>query len=81
PVLGVIAMIPAFLSVIGGLTIPILQVEIPPLSGALTWAAPIVAAWMLIGVALYFYLRARHPDALSRVGEVYGEGTEPDRDR
>lgn len=65
-------MIPAFLSVIGGLTIPILNLEIPPLSGALSLTAPIVAVWMVIGVVLYFVLRARSPEALSRMGEIYG---------
>ena len=35
PVLGVIAMIPAVLAVIGGVTIPILDVELPPYENAL----------------------------------------------
>lgn len=72
PILGVIAMIPAFLSVIGGLTIPIFDVELPPWSGALALTAPIVAVWMVIGVAVYFVLRARNPQALSRLGQIYG---------
>jgi amino acid transporter len=79
PILGVLAMIPAFLSVIGGVTIPLLEVEIPALSGALSWVAPIVAAWMVIGIVLYVVLRARNPEALRRVGEVYGEAPEGER--
>ena len=72
PVLGIIAMIPAMLSVIGGLTIPILDVPLDPWSGALAWTAPIVAVWMAIGIVLYVVLRMRNPAALTRLGEVYG---------
>ena len=42
PVLGVIAMIPAVLAVIGGVTIPILNVELPPYENSLRWTAPVV---------------------------------------
>jgi amino acid transporter len=72
PILGVIAMIPAFMSVIGGLTIPIVDVELSPFEGALSYTAPIAAAWMLIGLVAYFFLRARNPGALQRMGEIYG---------
>jgi amino acid transporter len=72
PVLGVIAMIPAALAVIGGLTIPILDIELPPYENALRWTAPIVGIWILLGVVIYFVLRSRDPAALERVGEVYG---------
>ena len=72
PIIGVIAMIPAALAVIGGVTIPILDVALPPYENALRWTAPIVGAWMVLGIVLYFVLRARNPEALARVGEVYG---------
>ena len=72
PVLGVVAMIPAGLAVIGGLTIPILDIELPPYGNALQYTAPIVGIWMLIGIVLYFVLRARDPEALQRMGDVYG---------
>lgn len=72
PILGMLAMIPALLSVIGGLTIPIFDVKLDPWSGALAWTAPIVGVWMLIGVVLYFVLRASNTGALARLGEVYG---------
>lgn len=77
PILGVTAMIPALLSVIGGLTIPIFDVELAAFTGALSWTAKIVAAWMVIGVVAYFWLRSRNPSALERMGEIYGaEGTQ-----
>ena len=72
PLLGVIAMIPALLSVIGGLTIPIFDVKLAAFTGALSLTAPIVAVWMLIGIVAYFVLRSRNPQALQRMGEIYG---------
>jgi amino acid transporter len=72
PVVGVVAMIPAGLAVIGGLTIPLLDIELPPYETALRFTAPIVGVWMLIGIGLYFVLRTRNPEALERMGDVYG---------
>ena len=43
----------------------------------MAWIAPIVGAWMLIGLVLYFVLRATNPAALDRLGEIYGgEGSQ-----
>lgn len=72
PIIGVVAMIPAVLAVIGGVTIPILDVTLPPYENSLRWTAPVVGAWMVLGIIAYFVLRARNPAALERVGEVYG---------
>jgi amino acid transporter len=75
PVLGVVAMIPALLAVIGGLTIPILDIELPAYENALRWTAPIVGVWVVLGIVIYFVLRARNPRALERVDDVYGGDT------
>ena len=72
PVLGVIAMIPAVLAVIGGVTIPILNVELPPYENSLRFTAPVVGIWLVIGVVAYFVLRSRNPEALARVDDIYG---------
>jgi amino acid transporter len=72
PIFGVLFMIPAFMSAVGGLTIPIVDVELSPFEGALSWTGPIAAVWMLIGLVLYFVLRSRNPEALQRMGEIYG---------
>jgi len=72
PILGVLAMIPALMFAIGGLTIPIIDLKLSAFSGALSWTAPIALAWMLIGVIVYFVLRSRDPAALDRMGEIYG---------
>jgi amino acid transporter len=75
PVIGVIAVVPAALAVIGGVTIPLLDVTLPPYENYLRFTAPIVGAWILAGVVAYFVLRARNPEALERVDDVYGGET------
>ncbi|HEX5039502.1 MAG TPA: APC family permease, partial [Candidatus Limnocylindria bacterium] len=72
PVIGVIAMIPALLAVIGGVTIPIIDVTLDPYDNYLRFTAPIVGVWAVIGIIVYFVLRARSPEALERVDDVYG---------
>jgi hypothetical protein len=53
-------------------TIPILNVELPPYENSLRFTAPVVGVWVVLGVIFYFVLRARKPEALHRVGDVYG---------
>jgi amino acid transporter len=72
PVIGVIAMLPAVLAVIGGVTIPILDVELPAYENSLRWTAPVVGVWLVLGIIAYFVLRSRNPEALERVDDVYG---------
>jgi len=72
PIFGVIAMIPAVLAVIGGVTIPILNVELPPYENSLKYTAPVVGIWLVLGVIYYFVLRSRNPEALARVDDVFG---------
>ena len=72
PIIGVIAMIPALLAVIGGVTIPILDIPLDPYDNYLRWTAPIVGVWVLLGIVFYVVLRMRNPAALDRVGDVYG---------
>jgi amino acid transporter len=78
PILGVIAMIPALLAVIGGVTIPILDIALDPYANALRWTAPIVGIWVILGIIIYFFLRSSNPAALARVGEVYGAEAAPE---
>jgi amino acid transporter len=72
PILGVLAMIPAMMSVIGGLTIPFFDVELPAYTNALRFTAPIVGVWMLIGIVIFLVLWFGNREALSRMGDVYG---------
>ena len=75
PVLGVVAMIPAVLAVVGGVTIPILDIELPPYENSLRFTAPVVGIWLVLGVVAYFVLRSRNPEALARVDDVFGGDT------
>jgi amino acid transporter len=72
PILGVLAMVPAMMSVIGGLTIPLFEVELPAYTNALRFTAPIVGAWMLLGIVIFAVLWLTNRAALDRMGEVYG---------
>ncbi|HET8777168.1 MAG TPA: APC family permease, partial [Candidatus Limnocylindria bacterium] len=72
PIIGVIAMIPALLAVIGGVTIPIIDVTLDPYGNYLSLTAPIVGIWVVIGIVVYFVLRSQNPAALRRVNDVYG---------
>ena len=72
PILGVLAMVPALMSVIGGLTIPLFDVELPAYANSLRFTAPIVGVWMAIGIVIFLWLRMRSPDALKRMGDIYG---------
>jgi amino acid transporter len=73
PIIGVILLIPAFLGVLGGLTIPVLNVPIPPLASPFDIVPPLVGVWMLAGIVLYFVLRSSRPDTIQRVGDVVSE--------
>jgi amino acid transporter len=75
PVLGVIAMLPAILFVIGGVTIPIIDLPVPGYTNSLQYTAPVAGLWMLLGIVAYFVLRSRNPEALTRVDDIYGGDT------
>lgn len=73
PLLGIIAMVIGFVSALGGLTIPVLNVEIPPLSEPFNYAPILVFVWMIVGVVLYAVLRSRSPEKTARLGEAVAE--------
>lgn len=73
PIIGVILLIPAFLGVLGGVTIPILNVPIAPLASPIDVVPLLVAIWMLVGIVLYFVLRSSKGDTIERVGDVVSE--------
>ena len=72
PLLGVLAMIPALMSVIGGLTIPFFDIKLDPYANSLRFTAPIVGVWMLIGIVIFVVLWMTNRAALARMSEVYG---------
>jgi hypothetical protein len=78
PVLGVLAMVPALLSVIGGLTIPLFDIKLDAYTSSLRFTAPIVGVWMAIGIVLFVVLWFTNRAALDRMGQVYGGEDESD---
>jgi amino acid transporter len=74
PVLGILAMIIGFLSALGGVTIPIINLTIPPLPEPYNFAPTVVGIWMLTGLVLYFVLRAQSPQAIAQLGTAVSEG-------
>ena len=73
PVLGFILMIPALLGVLGGVTIPILNLELAPLGEPYSFVPPLVGIWMIIGIVVGLYLWSREREKLSSVGQAMGE--------
>jgi amino acid transporter len=74
PVLGVVLLIPAFLGVLGGLTIPVLDITLDPLKTPYDIVPLLVLIWMVVGIVAYALLRSRSPEALARIGDVMTEG-------
>ena len=73
PVLGIVFMVVGFVSALGGVTIPIVNVTIPPLSAPFSYAPLIVVIWALVGIVLFFVLRARDPQSTSEIGAAVAE--------
>jgi amino acid transporter len=67
PLLGIIAFVPAWLSGVG---IPAFNF-ITPLPAPLSYMAPGVGGWMLIGVVYLIFLYARHKQRVTDVGLVH----------
>jgi hypothetical protein len=65
-------MIPAMMSVIGGLTIPFFDVQLAAYTNSLRFTAPIVGVWMLIGILIFVVLWFTNRAALDRMRDVYG---------
>jgi amino acid transporter len=74
PIAGILLLIPAFLGVLGGLTIPVFDIKLDPLKTPYDVVPPLVLIWMILGVVAYVVLRSRSPEAITRVGDVMTEG-------
>ena len=73
PVVGVILLIPAFLGVLGGLTIPILDIKLDPLASPFDVVPPLVAIWMVAGIVLGLVLYVREASRLQALGDAVAE--------
>jgi amino acid transporter len=74
PVVGVVLLIPAFLGVLGGLTIPILDIKLDPLASPFDVVPPLVAIWMIVGIVLGVILSTRQSERLTTLGDAVAEG-------
>lgn len=70
PIIGAAALVPGFLSVAGITGVPGLRF-ITALTSPYKYAPYVMAAWMVVGVALLFVLRARNPQAVSAVAHIH----------
>lgn len=79
PVLGIILMIPAFISASpGGVTIPIIDLPIASLGEPYSFAPIFVAVWMIVGIVIGLVWRSSRPAEMGMVGQAMGEGEIPD---
>jgi len=74
PVVGVILLIPAFLGVLGGLTIPILDIKLDPLASPYNVVPPLVGIWMVAGIVIGAVLWNRQSGQLQTLGDAVSEG-------
>jgi amino acid transporter len=74
PILGILAMIIGFLSALGGVTIPIINLTIGQLPEPFNYAPIVAGIWMLIGLVAYAVLRSRSPEAIGQLGAAVAEG-------
>ena len=73
PVLGIIAMVIGFLSALGGVSIPVIGLDLPALPEPYNYAPLVAGIWMLIGVVAYFVLQMRRPEAIGQLGAAVSE--------
>ncbi|MFL5725217.1 MAG: APC family permease [Chloroflexota bacterium] len=73
PILGVLLLVPAFLGVLGGLTIPLFDITLDPLKAPYSYVPPLVAIWMIAGIVLYFVLRSRSASTIEHLGDVMSD--------
>jgi amino acid transporter len=73
PILGVALLIPAFLGVLGGLTIPLFDIKLDPLAQPFDIVPPLVAIWMVAGVVIGLVLRTRGSTRFDALGDAVAE--------
>jgi amino acid transporter len=68
PVVGSLIFLPALVAAFG---IDFAGLGITPLAPPANLAPPIIAVWMVIGVVLLFYFRARQPQRITETGRIF----------
>ena len=72
PIVGALLLVPGFFSVAGITGMPGLSF-ISALTAPYSYAPYVMAAWLVIGVVVLFWLRSSKPDAISAVAHIHLE--------
>jgi amino acid transporter len=72
PIIGALLLLPGFFSVAGITGIPGLGF-IAALSSPYSYAPYVMAVWLVVGIVVLFWLRARRPDAINAVAHIHLE--------
>ena len=73
PIIGAILHDPGVPLALGGVTLPILNLQLAPLARAISFVPPLVGIWMVIGIVIVLVLRSSSRDTIKRVGDVVAE--------
>ncbi|MGX1546498.1 APC family permease [Streptomyces adustus] len=73
PLLGIAAFVPALLTAAG---LPVFDF-VTPLTAPVSYAGPVVGAWMAAGAVVLLVLVRRHPERISETARVHLDETEP----
>ena len=65
------------LGVVGGVTVPIINLELAPLVPPYSYVPWLVGIWVLVGIVIGLYLWASEREKLRSVREAMGETDEP----
>ncbi len=69
PIIGMVVLVPALFA---GAGIPVFSF-ISPLPAPISYAGPIVGVWMVLGIVFLFYKRAKSPQAIGAIADVFTE--------
>jgi len=72
PIIGALLLIPGFFSVAGITGVPGLRF-ISALTSPYKYAPYVMAAWLVFGIVILFWLRARRPDTVQKVAHIHLE--------
>ncbi|WP_030948737.1 APC family permease [Streptomyces sp. NRRL S-646] len=73
PLLGIIAFVPALLTAAG---LPVFDF-VTALTAPVSYAGPVVAVWMAVGVVVLLVLMRRHPERISETARVHLDDPSP----
>jgi amino acid transporter len=75
PIIGALLLVPGFLSVAGITGVPGLRF-ITALTSPYKYAPYVMAGWVVVGIGMMFWLRARNPKAIDDVAHIHLEDEE-----